>query len=467
LINHDARAELNNVEIENKRKKEIRKMTDQMKNEIISRTCIKPSSPTPPHLKNFKLSLLDQLLPNIHGNMTFFFPSVDAPTDPDLEFSRKSQLLQKSISEILTTFYPLAGRLADNSTVDCNDDGALFIEARTDSLLSDFLSKLDYETLDPFLPTTDPETMELSKGSFWLVKFSMFSCGGTAISLSLTHKIADFAALITLLKSWTAMCRGSSELLVPEFTAASILPPREIPGMSASVHIAGENFIARRFVFSASKVAELKEKVQSVLGREKFYVSRVEVILALLWKCAVAVVKSKTGSFKPTALFQAVNLRSRMDPPLADTVFGNFVWPFAVIVEEESDMEIPQLVQDMRKNKIDFLNNKAKRFQGEGGFSALMEALKERGEIFKNRKELVAYQCTSWCNFPLYETDFGWGKPAWMTSANKLVSNTISLLDTSSGGVEALITLDEEEMAIFERHEELLEFASVNPSIVV
>jgi hypothetical protein len=47
------------------------------------------------------------------------------------------------------------------------------------------------------------------------------------------------------------------------------------------------------------------------------------------------------------------------------------------------------------------------------------------------------------------------------------VSNTISLLDTSSGGVEALITLDEEEMAVFERHEELLEFASVNPSIVV
>jgi hypothetical protein len=47
------------------------------------------------------------------------------------------------------------------------------------------------------------------------------------------------------------------------------------------------------------------------------------------------------------------------------------------------------------------------------------------------------------------------------------VSNTISLLDTSSGGVEALITLDEEEMAIFECHEELLEYAFVNPSIAV
>lgn len=202
----------------------------EMKNEIVSRTCIKPSSPTPPHLKNFKLSLLDQLLPAIHGNMTFFFPSFDSPTDPDLEFSHKSQLLQKSISETLTRFYPLAGRFAGGSAIDCNDEGGLFIEARSDSPLSDFLSKPDCETLDLFLPTTDQETMELSKGSMWLVKFSMFSCGGTAVSISLTHKIADFAALITLLKSWTATCRGSSEPLSPQFTGASILPPREIPG---------------------------------------------------------------------------------------------------------------------------------------------------------------------------------------------------------------------------------------------
>lgn len=435
-----------------------------IKNEIISRTLIKPSSTTPSHLKNFKLSLLDQLYPTIHGNITFFFPSKDAPTDLDFEFSRKSQLLQKSVSETLTRFYPLAGQLADNSTVDCNDDGGLFIEARCGSPLSDFLSKPDYETLDLFLPTIDPE---ISKGSLWLVKFSMFTCGGTAVSVLLTHKICDFGSLITLLKSWTAACGGSSKPLVPQFIGASIFPPEEIPGMSAYAQIAGKKFIARRFVFGASKVAELKEKVQSVIGREQFYVSRVEVLLALLWKCAMAVVKSKTGSFKPTALFQAVNLRSRMDPPLPDTVFGNFVWPFAMIVEEESDMEIHQLVQDMRKTKNEFLNNKANRFQGEGGSSALMEALKEREEIFNNRKELVVYKSSSWCKFPLYETDFGWGKPAWMTSTNKPVGNTIYLLDSSSGGVEALVILDEEEMAIFERHEELLEFASVNPSIVV
>ncbi|KAK7849091.1 hypothetical protein CFP56_003745 [Quercus suber] len=124
-----------------------------------------------------------------------------------------------------------------------------------------------------------------------------------------------------------------------------------------------------RFVVSASKITELKEKVISLIGRvEQYYPSRVELVLGKLSKCAAAVVKSKTGSFKPTVLFQGANPRGRMDPPLPDTLFGNFVWQFA---------------------------------------------------------------------------------------------------DTADGAIEVLVTLDEEEISIFERHEELLEFASVNPSIDV
>ncbi|KAL4602160.1 hypothetical protein ACB092_10G033400 [Castanea dentata] len=422
----------------------------QLKTQIVSRTCIKRSSPTPHNLKTFELSLLEQLSLPIHANTTFFFPANAITTDPNLEFSRKSQLLQQSIADTLTRFYPLAGRLLDASAIDCNDDGGFFIEARCDSPLSDFLSKPNFETLDQFLPTTDPETLELSKGSMWLIKFTKFSCCGTTVSVSLSHKIIDIASLLTLLKSWTEICRGLSEPILPNLTGFSLLPPKDISGMSASLKISGDKFKIGRFVIRASKIAELKEKVISVIAREQYYPSRVELVLAKLWKCAAA----------PTVLFQGMNLRGRMDPPLPDIVFGNFVWPFAVIVEEESDLEVHKLVQSMREAKNDFLNKKANKFRGEGGFSALMDALKERAEIFGNRKELVVYKCSSWCKFPLNETDFGWGMPVWNTSINKLVSNTISLQDTTDGAVEVLITLDEEEMSIFEQHEELLEFAS-------
>ena len=203
--------------------------------QIVSRTCIKPSSPTPHNLKTFKLSLLDQLSLPIHGNTTFFFHAdVGATTtNPNLEFSRKSQLLQQSISDTLTRFYPIVGRLLDASTINRNDDGGFFIEARCDSSLS-FLPptlKPNFETLDQFLPATDPKTLEWSKGSMWLIKFSC----GTTVSVSLSHKIVDIASLLTLLKSWTETCRGLSEPILPNFTGFSLLPPKEIPGMSASM----------------------------------------------------------------------------------------------------------------------------------------------------------------------------------------------------------------------------------------
>ncbi|XVF13581.1 hypothetical protein REPUB_Repub08aG0219600 [Reevesia pubescens] len=94
----------------------------EIKSEIVSRQTIKPSTPTPSDLKTFKLSLLDQISPGVHGNMTFFYPSdgtIDSIAD---DFSEKSKLLRDSISKTLSLFYPLGGRLQDAAIIDCNDE---------------------------------------------------------------------------------------------------------------------------------------------------------------------------------------------------------------------------------------------------------------------------------------------------------------------------------------------------------
>ncbi|XP_028754299.1 BAHD acyltransferase BIA1-like [Neltuma alba] len=454
-------------------------MSTASSTDIISRKCIKPTTSTPPHLKSFKLSLLDQLSPNIHGNMTLFYSSNAATGGgaggPLSDYLAKSQILQNALAQTLTRFYPLAGRIHDSATIDCNDDGVFYVEARTDTHLSDFLSHPDFDTLEHFLPSTDKETMELSNGSMLLVRFTLFRCGGTAVSISLTHKIADIAALITFLQSWTAACRARPEPGVPDLgPGASLFPPRDIPGMSASVNIAAEKFTARRFVFTGSKVGELKSRVVTALiGGDKsdvdirFHPSRVEVVLALVWRCAMLASRSITGSFKPSALFQAVNLRPRMEPPVPGTAIGNFVWPFAVTVEEEKEMELHEVVKKMREGMTEFIEKKASKFKEGGGFEAVMEFLEERGEMLKKEKETVVYKCSSWCRLPLYEVDYGWGNPVWMSSVNKMVSNTIALMDVKDDGVEALVTLNEQEMDIFEQHHELLQYALLNPSIVI
>nr|KYP63133.1 Deacetylvindoline O-acetyltransferase [Cajanus cajan] len=165
-------------------------------------------------------------------------------------------------------------------------------------------------------------------------------------------------------------------------------------------------------------------------------------------------------------MFQAVNLRPRMDPAVADAAVGNFVWPFVVTAEEEGHVELHVLVRRMRESMREFLETKAERFKEGGGFGVVMESLKERGEVSK--KGGVVYKCSSWCKFPLLKVDFGWGEPVWTCSVNNIVSNTIALMDTKdAAGVEAFVTLDHHEMDLFQQHHELLHYAFINPTLIL
>ncbi|KAL3509432.1 hypothetical protein ACH5RR_028833 [Cinchona calisaya] len=101
--------------------------------EIISKEFIKPYSPTKDGLKQHKLPLLDQLQVPTYIPLVFFYENVHSSPS----FSQRSQLLKQSLSKVLTKFYPLAGTLKDNLLVDCNDSGALYVEAQVHALLSE------------------------------------------------------------------------------------------------------------------------------------------------------------------------------------------------------------------------------------------------------------------------------------------------------------------------------------------
>ncbi|OMO81405.1 Transferase [Corchorus olitorius] len=73
------------------------------------------------------------------------------------------------------------------------------------------------------------------------------------------------------------------------------------------------------------------------------------------------------------------------------------------------------------------------------------------------KREIVSLGFTSLCRFPIYEVDFGWGKPIWVSSAARDMMNLVSLNDTADGkGIEAWVCVKEEDMAKFECDEEIL-----------
>ncbi|KAL0296675.1 UNVERIFIED_CONTAM: Stemmadenine O-acetyltransferase [Sesamum radiatum] len=233
--------------------------------QVISNEMIKPSSETP-HLTKLKLSYLDQKSPPIYIPMIFFYQA-DAlrglTSSSHIQISRQ---LKQSLSNTLTLFYPLAGRIdvEDRAVVDCNDAGAEFIEARVQAPLNHVLLEPITEQLKHLIPGAGDATAGARPGAALVaVKITFFDCGGIAIGVCVSHMLADLASAMTFLNAWAASCKGEAE--VPRFTLdlADYFPPREFPDSPAHLRKLTSNekkIVTKRFVFN-------KEKLEAQTGR--------------------------------------------------------------------------------------------------------------------------------------------------------------------------------------------------------
>uniref|UniRef100_A0A516IJI8 BAHD acyltransferase n=1 Tax=Turnera subulata TaxID=218843 RepID=A0A516IJI8_9ROSI len=391
-----------------------------MEIEITLKETIKPSSPTPPDKRILKLSLSDQFTPVTYTSLVFFYPAASGDQDDHhyVTVAERTQQLKKSLSEALTHFYPLAGRLKDNVSIECEDQGAEYIEARIKCLLSDFLVKPDAVLLKNLLPAAI-ESTEAATGSQLLVQANM---GGTALK--------------------------SKDVVIPAFMGDCIFPQMDLSFLKPT----SLELIQRECVMKSEKVPEP---------------TRVEAVSALIWKCAISASRSSLGLERKSLWSLSVNMRKRLTPQLPENSAGNCVGSILSRVEEDADgVELGDLVGLIRKGNQEFGENYAKKIQGEGAQLVMIGFAREFGEMAMSN-DIDFYLCTSWCRFELYEAaDFGWGKPTWLSFASTAIKNAVVLIDTKDGaGIEAWLTLSKEDMALFESNQELLEFAAVNPRV--
>ncbi|KAM7260538.1 hypothetical protein ACFE04_011211 [Oxalis oulophora] len=420
---------------------------------ISSRKLVKPASKTD-HPKLLKLSLLDQHYPPYYITIAFFYTATTPTLSP---FSEKSTSLQKSLSRVLVHYYPLAGRLKDTAFIDCNDQGAYFVEATTKCSLAEFLQRPDGYSLDHFFPDKDPKTVPLAIDCVLLVQLTLFSCGGMSLAICPSHKVFDGVSFCTFVQSWSDMCSGFSSRVVvaPNFVGSSFLPPRDSPMFPLKERPTNSCAI-KRFVFDSSKISSLKDKIK-ISG-----VTSTELVMTLIFKSAISALRRNSGSLAPTLSLYMVDLRKRMDPPLHESLLGNLAWGLHILFEE-SEKNVVDMVGKMKKVITDFYNKEANKFNCDADF--VLKTFRERQVLLAKSANKITYVASSLRNFPLYEMEFGWGKPIWAVGKSNY-RNSIFLLDNKMGNkIEAWVTLDEQDMALFERDEELLAFASVNPSV--
>ncbi|KAL4378528.1 hypothetical protein GQ457_02G011920 [Hibiscus cannabinus] len=415
---------------------------EKMMVEVVSRKNIKPSIPTPRHLRTFNLSALDQhVLAVRYGSVIFFYPSDNANSDT----SQKSRSLENSLSQILLHFYPLAGQLTDAVTIECNDEGACFVEAKSRCRLKELLANPDPELLKDLVPSTDPKAIRSTLACILLVQLTSFACGGTAVAISVSQKFGDASSFCTFVQSWTAISgREYGGLKLPRLVGASLLPPLDMVNTSVPPPPSNSNCTTKRFVFREPHIANLKARVATTLRQQQQDIRDTDIVLAIVLRCAVvagtsgsaAASRSKHGSpssqSRQSALLNVVNLRKRMDPPLPGNTIGNLILKYAVMLDED-DVQLHQLVSKMKTEFTNVCNDKVKGIKSEKGYNEILESRKQIAQLLNGRsQDINTYTCTNLCGYPFHEMDFGWGKPTWVTSPSDF-KNLIVLLDSKWG----------------------------------
>lgn len=436
--------------------------------EIISREFIKPSSPTPPHLKKFPLSFIDHISFRNYVPLLFFYNDTKV-----CDLTSTISHLKKSLSQILSIYYPFAGRIKDQLSIECNDQGVSFLVANiTGTKLSTILQDPTQNLLNPLFPDElQWKNMDCNE-SILVIQINCFACGGIVISVCASHKIIDAATAFNFMNDWAKLNReeedssSKSMLSLPYnllCVGDTILPQEGLPNLPEVEFVKDKTVVSKRFVFDASNINLLRNMVSSN-SHALTNPTRVEVVTALIYKCVISALGL---DFKTTSLRIVVDLRRRMVPLLSDKSVGNLIWFLFVANPELHDLEFK-----IREGLCEFCEIYPKKFaRKDKDLSFIYECLKQvstpvSGIDDNNNNNQSLIVCSSWCRFPIYDADFGWGKPIWVTTSVCPVRNGVILMDTRDGnGIEVIVNMETNDMVRFERDVELLRYASLNPSI--
>lgn len=423
-----------------------------MKVQVHSKKLIKPFTPTPSNLKHHNLSFIDELAPKMYAPIILYYPCPENGTNKHIFSSTCMAQLETSLSKTLVQFYPLAGKYNKHlQFVDCNDKGVEFIEATVDCHLQEILPHQEKSypwMLNNFIPC---EVLMVDEAMHPLlaIQVTVFKCGGLAIGVCISHRIADAATLSMFLEAWGATTnlnkneyqKEGIQKIFPCFDSAVYFPKRGLPPLNFEAFTnPGCKVVTRRFSFEKKAISTLRANIPP----DTRPISKLQLVIAVIWKALLGAEKLKDEHSRATHIVQPVNLRNKITTPvLHKHFFGNLCIlasvPMMAAENKESHDIAVQLSNSVKGNLEGWVK---------------MMSVDNNDPLLKNMiKNMVNYyMISSWSRFPFYETDFCWGKPVWASSVYVPCKNMILLMDNKKGdGFDAWVSLEETDMIIFER----------------
>ncbi|KAL7591405.1 hypothetical protein Lser_V15G34264 [Lactuca serriola] len=405
--------------------------------QIVSRKLVKPCIPTPPNLRNYKIGFQDEVAPPMHVGTVLFF---SFNRDNNQKFAAR---LEKSLEKTLARLYPLAGRyVREMLAVDCNDEGAEFIHSKADLRLEDILnSQWNGKLIDKLIPSIMPGAADQMDVPILATQVNSLLCGGIALGVSISHRIVDAATLSIFLKEWAALNRedDEAEFTGAGFSAPSFFPSHGVEGRKFSKD-ALSNLVTKKLSFSESEISNMK--AQFVINEKgcTHHLSKVQIVSAIIWKTLVNVDRAIHSHPRDSILIQVLNLRGRTASLIPKDSCGNLVVPFTT--KSSNDETTKGLAYLLSKTLKEVLSNYSKMsHENKEGQSMFLKAWSESKFMIDSIPHAVLV--SSWCKFPFYEVDFGFGKPMWVSTGCLPGNNAVILIDGMGGnGVDAYVCME-------------------------
>ncbi|PWA74887.1 HXXXD-type acyl-transferase family protein [Artemisia annua] len=400
-----------------------------------SLTIIENSHVAPPHAtigdhKSLPLTFFDIFWLNFIPVHTLFF--YDIPLITKTHFTQTIiPNLKQSLSVTLQHFFPFVGKLIlfpSNPTkmpeiryVEGDSVTVTFAECNLDfnDLSGNHPRKCDkFYPLIPLLGSTNKVNDYISIPVF-AVQVTLFPNHGISIGMTNHHSLCDASTRFCFMKAWTSIARSGGLNDQPLLDNGITLPSYErvvqYPNLDQSYLKAAkvENFkeyqlprlsgpsdkVRVSFKLTRTMLNELKQIVSTQLPTLK-YVSAFTVACAYIWNCMV-----KLHNKDELALFVfAIDCRSRMDPPIPASYFGNC------------------LTSCMTTTRTDLINGNegfvmAAKLIGESlnkiltDKNGVVKDIVPFAELFPDGMPTMKMGVTGNPKLRFYDLDFGFGKP--------------------------------------------------------
>ncbi|GLJ40767.1 hypothetical protein SUGI_0842910 [Cryptomeria japonica] len=396
---------------------------------------INPAIPSP--IQTMFLSNLDLYWIPFDNVQNFFFYRCS----PSIQFHPLIQGLKRSLSSVLVHFYPLAGRLKKGESgrmeVDCTNGGVQFMEASISVPFQD-LEKNGFRYKPYFqklVPNVNLFADENHSTPLLSIQVTAFEGAGLCIAIKLQHVIVDGASFYHFMTSWAECSRGIPISKPPQHNRTAFKQEyKKSPSISYRAHdikslgITGaqifkfvpensrpehqkrslfeekhketpqnrSDLIYATFCFTEETIQELKQRS----GASSSFVA----VAAQFWRC---IMRARQIPEEESVYFLVLpDCRNRVKPPLLPTYFGNCL---SVGVAK---ITAGFLINAHISFAADVIQQLINSCTEEAQINHLIDWVEVCNRRLLTESGLVyGTKAVNSPRFPMYDIDYGWGKP--------------------------------------------------------